>query len=91
MGIGAGIFMLAVGAIITFAFNVRVGWLDLDIVGWVLMVAGAFSLIMTFVLMNRRRTTAVTTAAPVQDPAYGAPTTQRVVEERSTYDADRPL
>ena len=30
MGIGVSIFMLAVGAIITFAFNIRVGWLGKD-------------------------------------------------------------
>jgi Domain of unknown function (DUF6458) len=95
MGIGASVFMLAVGAIITFAFNIRVGWLDLDVVGWVLMAAGAFGLILTFVMMNRRRTTVTASppAAPSYDPRYGEapPTTQRVVEERSTYDADRPL
>jgi Domain of unknown function (DUF6458) len=88
MGIGASIFMLAVGAIITFAFNIRVGWLDLDIVGWVLMGAGALGLIMTLAIFNRRRTTIVadrpaTTTRPV--------TTERVVEERAPYDVDRPL
>ena len=84
MGIGASIFMIAVGAIITFAFNIRVGWLDLDIVGWVLMGAGALGLIMALAIFNRRRTTVVADATrPV--------TTQRVVEERSPYDSDRPL
>lgn len=80
MGIGASIFMLAVGAIITFAFNIRVGWLDLDIVGWVLMAAGAIGLIMTLAIFNRRRTTVV------QDRPT---TTERVIDDR--YDADRPL
>ena len=88
MGIGASVFMLAVGAIITFAFNIRVGWLDLDIVGWVLMAAGALGLILTLTVFgSRRRTTVVE-----QPPAYpAAGTTQRVVEERSPYDVDRPL
>ena len=94
MGIGASVFMLAVGAIITFAFNVRVGWLDLDVVGWVLMAAGALGLILSLFVFGRRRTTVVDTASSNQYPPaqYGAPgTTQRVVEERSTYDADRPV
>ena len=52
MGIGASIFMLAVGAILTFAFNVRVGWLDLDVVGWILMAAGAIGLIMTLTVFG---------------------------------------
>ena len=55
MGIGASVFMLAVGAIITFAFNIRVGWLDLDIVGWVLMAAGALGLILTLTVFSGRR------------------------------------
>ncbi len=80
MGIGASVFMLALGAIITFAFNIRVGWLDLDIVGWVLMAAGALGLIMTLTMFNRRRTTVVE-----------RPTTERVVEDRTRYDVDRPL
>jgi Domain of unknown function (DUF6458) len=87
MGIGASIFMLAVGAIITFAFNIRVGWLDLDIVGWVLMAAGALGLILTIAVFGRRRTTVV--EQPTAYPTAG--TTQRVVEERSPYDVDRPL
>jgi Domain of unknown function (DUF6458) len=81
MGIGASVFLLAVGAIITFAFNIRVGWLDLDIVGWVLMAAGAVGLIMTLVVFNRRRTTVV----------EQRPTTERVVEDRTRYDVDRPM
>jgi Domain of unknown function (DUF6458) len=88
MGIGASVFMLAVGAIITFAFNIRVGWLDLDIVGWVLMAAGALGLILTLtVFSGRRRTTVVDNSTAY--PRVG--TTERVVEERSPYDADRPL
>lgn len=90
MGIGASVFMLAVGAIIAFAFNVRVGWLDLDVVGWVLMAAGAFGLILTLTVFSRsRRTVTRTTAA---DPyAAAPPPAERVVEERATYDVDRPL
>jgi hypothetical protein len=91
MGIGASVFMLAVGAIITFAFNIRVGWLDLDIVGWVLMAAGALGLILTLTVFgSRRRSTVVardeTAAAPMTST-----TGRRVVEERTDYDADRPL
>ena len=87
MGIGASVFLLAVGAIITFAFNIRVGWLDLDIVGWVLMAAGALGVILSLSIFGRRRTTVVEAPPVVTRPA----TTQRVVEERSPYDVDRPL
>ena len=87
MGIGASIFMLALGAIITFAFNIRVGWLDLDIVGWVLMGAGALGLIISLTIFNRRRTTVVQQPTTISRPT----TTERVVEERPPYDVDRPL
>lgn len=87
MGIGASILMLAVGAIITFAFNLRVGILDLDVVGWILMAAGALGLILTLTVFNSRRRTVTSTAADTY-PAAPAPG-QRVVEER--YESDRPL
>jgi hypothetical protein len=75
--------MLAVGAIIAFALNVHVGWLDLSIVGWVLMVAGAVGLIMTLTIFNSRRRTVVTqnTTPPTVAPG------ERTVSE---YD-ERPL
>ena len=84
MGIGASVFMIAVGAIITFAFNIRVGWLDLDVVGWVLMAAGAVCLLLTVMMINRRRTvvtnsTTQPTVLPPADPR------QPVVEQRQ-YD-----
>jgi Domain of unknown function (DUF6458) len=87
MGIGASIFMLALGAIITFAFNIRVGWLDLDIVGWVLMATGALGLIMFLTVFGRRRTAVVEQPTTISRPT----TTERVVQERPPYDVDRPL
>lgn len=54
MGIGGSVALLALGAILTFALDVRVGWLDLDVVGWILMVAGAVGLILTMTVWNRR-------------------------------------
>jgi hypothetical protein len=85
MGIGASIFLVAVGAIIAFALEARVGWLDLDVVGWVLMLAGLFGLLLTFGVFNRRRRVVGTTtersvyeappaaAPPVAPPAASPP------------------
>ncbi len=81
MGIGGSIFMLAVGAIITFAFNIRVGWLDLDVVGWVLMAAGALGLILTLTILGSRRRTVVSTT-----PADPSVPERRGGEERATYE-----
>ncbi|TDB73932.1 MULTISPECIES: DUF6458 family protein [unclassified Micromonospora] len=65
MGIGTSIFLLAVGAILTFALNASVGGVNLDVVGWILMAAGALGLIMTTLVWGRRRTV-VTTDQPVE-------------------------
>jgi len=59
MSIGASIFLIAIGAIVAFAVDVNVGWLDLNVVGWVLMVAGVAGLIVTLMLWQRRRTVRV--------------------------------
>jgi hypothetical protein len=62
MGIGASIFLIAVGAIIAFALETSVGWLDLDVVGWVLMLAGLFGLFLAFGVFSRRRRVEETSA-----------------------------
>jgi len=75
MGIGASIFLIAVGAIIAFALDVRVGWLDLDVVGWVMMLAGVFGLLLTFGVFNSRRRALLRTT---ESAVYGGD--RRVVE-----------
>ncbi|SCL16061.1 DUF6458 family protein [Micromonospora inyonensis] len=70
MGIGSSIFLIALGAILAFAVDANLGWLSLNTVGWVLMLAGLVGLIMTAYFWNTRRRTVV--AAP----------RERVVEER---------
>ncbi|MFG1949782.1 DUF6458 family protein [Micromonospora sp. NPDC048830] len=84
MGIGASIFLIAVGAIFAFAVQGDLGWLDVSVVGWVLMLAGVVGLLTTLYFWNNRRRTVVATpvredhvvadrVVPVQD--------DRVVEE----------
>jgi hypothetical protein len=94
VGIGGSIFLIVVGAILAFAVNVSLGWLDLNIVGWVMMLAGAFGLILTLWFWNSRRRTVVTSAPVVEDrrviPADG----RRVVRETHRTEVrptDRPL
>lgn len=71
MSIGLGIFLFAVGAILTFAFNITVEWIDLDLVGWILMGAGVLVVIIGIALLTRKRRTVTTTRSGV-DPATGA-------------------
>ena len=54
MGIGVSIFLLAVGAIITFATNVDVSGIDLDMVGIILMIAGGVGLLLSLLVFGPR-------------------------------------
>ena len=68
MGIGVGIFLIVVGAILTFAVDATVAGLDLDVVGWILMLAGAAGLVLFFYFWNRHRgSRAVTTESRTYD------------------------
>jgi Domain of unknown function (DUF6458) len=59
MSIGVSVFLIAVGAIIAFALKVDVGWLDLRVVGWVLMAAGVIGVVLTLIMWRRRRSVVV--------------------------------
>lgn len=76
MSIGFGIFLIAIGAILTFALNVTVEWIDLDLVGYILMAAGAVVTIIGIVLLMRRRRS-VSTTQTLSDPVRGEQTTRR--------------
>ncbi len=88
MGIGASILLIAVGAILTFALNVSIGWLDLDVVGWIMMLAGAIGLFMTTVIWGPRRRAVVTRdRTPVVDDR-AVVTPDRTVERERTVERD---
>ena len=71
MSIGLGIFLIAVGAILTFAVNVTVDWVDLDLIGYILMAAGLVVTIIGLALLTRKRRSVVTNRSGI-DPATGA-------------------
>jgi hypothetical protein len=52
--------LIAIGAILTFALNAEVGFLDMDVVGWVLMLAGVAGLVWTTLIWGPRRRRVVT-------------------------------
>lgn len=55
MGIGASIFLLAIGAILAFAVRVQdVAGIDLNIIGFILMACGLLGLILTLVIWSPR-------------------------------------
>jgi hypothetical protein len=52
MGIGASIFLIAVGAILTWAVNVSTSGVNINTVGVILMVAGALGLLLSLVFWS---------------------------------------
>jgi hypothetical protein len=73
MGLGVGIFLIAVGAILTFAVNASTSGVNIDTVGWILMGVGLASVLLSLVFwqswagpgyFGRRRTTYVDDAPP---------------------------
>ncbi|GEP26617.1 hypothetical protein SAMN05216368_109108 [Cryobacterium flavum] len=76
MSIGLGIFLLVVGAILVWALDVTVTGIDLTLVGYILLAAGALVTILGIVLMTRRRNS-VSTTRTIADPANGEQVTRR--------------
>ena len=70
MSLGLGIVLFAIGAVLAFALNVAVDWINLQMVGYILMAAGAVVIVLGIILLARRRS-AVTTSRTTVDPATG--------------------
>lgn len=84
MGIGSGIALVVIGAILAFAVNVDLGgFINLSLIGYILMGAGVVVFLISLVLMMRRRST-VSTARTAVDPADGS----RVTTRRTTDNGD---
>ncbi|PWR07446.1 hypothetical protein DKT68_18955 [Micromonospora acroterricola] len=95
MGIGGSIFLIALGAIFAFAVEADLGWLNLAVVGWVLMLAGVAGLLTTLYFWNNRRRNVV--AAPVRtdrvvaDPVVPVQDDQVMREYREVRRPGRPV
>lgn len=72
MGIGASIFLIAIGAILTFAVHATLSGVSIQTIGVILMIAGALGLIVTLLVFGPRR-------------RAGAVVDERVVDERPVY------
>jgi Domain of unknown function (DUF6458) len=79
MGIGVGIFLVAVGAILAFAVNATSSAVNVDAVGWILIVVGLVAVLLSLIFWStwagpgywsRRRTTYVDDGPPAAGPPY---------------------
>lgn len=80
MGIGASIFLIAVGAVLTFAVNYQLSGIDIKVIGVILMIAGAIGAALTALVWGPRRR--ATRETVVRDTALP---TREVVRERETF------
>jgi hypothetical protein len=52
MGLGVSIFLIAVGAILTWAVNASVSGVELQTIGWILMIVGIVGLLLSLVFWS---------------------------------------
>ena len=72
MGLGVGLILAAVGAVLAFAVDATVSGVNIHTIGWILMIVGALGILLSLVFWsswggpggNRRRTTVVDDGPP---------------------------
>ncbi|WP_448614321.1 DUF6458 family protein [Modestobacter sp. URMC 112] len=80
MRLGTGIVLLALGAILAFALRVELSGIDLRVVGWILMLAGALGVVLELAVWAPRRRTRVVHEGYGQPPVAG-PTRRTTTDE----------
>ncbi len=76
MRLGTAIVLLALGAILTFALRVDVSGVDLQVVGWILMIAGALGVVLELAIWGPRQRRVTQT-----DAYAGTPVRRSTTEE----------
>jgi len=75
MGLGVGIFLLAVGAVLAFAIHVTTSGVDLHTIGYILMGVGALGIVLSLIFWS----------------SWGGPSYVRRNGTTTTTVDDRPL
>ncbi len=70
MELGTSLFLIAVGAILTFAINATVSGIDIATVGIILMIVGVVGLLISLLYWGLRRRAVVTERPVVRDREY---------------------
>lgn len=73
MRIGSSVFLIAIGAILTFAVEAEIPYVSLDVVGYILIAAGIVGLIWALLASQRSR---VSETRTVNDPSTGETVTR---------------
>ena len=75
MSIGVGIFLMVVGGVLAFAVQDSWDAVNLQVVGYILLLAGLAGILLSFYITNRRRRVDTDAIDPAVEEEY------RVVEE----------
>ena len=78
MGLGVGIFLTALGAILAFAVSADVSGVNIHTVGWILLIVGIAGIVLSLIFWSSwagpgyfsRRRTAYVDEGPPADPYY---------------------
>ncbi len=73
MGIGAGLFLIALGAIFAFAVKAELSGIDLNVVGWILMAVGLVGILLSVLYWGPRRRAAATRETTYTDDPTAPP------------------
>ncbi len=85
MGIGLGIFLIVVGAILAFAVQDSISGVDLTMIGYICLGAGLLALIIALIVNAQRSNTSHRTVVERRDdglPPSGSTTTQQTTVRR---------
>jgi hypothetical protein len=52
MGLGVGLFLVAVGAVLAFAVNVTANGVDLHTIGWILIAVGGVGILLSLIFWS---------------------------------------
>src|SRR5688500_9833773 len=81
MRLGTAIVLLALGAILAFALRVDLSGIDLQLVGWILMIVGALGIVLELAVWGPRNRRRVTHSEGYAAPAAGAPVQRTTTDE----------
>ena len=81
MGLGVGLILAAVGAVLAFAVNTTVSGVDIHTIGWILLIVGIVGILLSLIFWSswagpgywsgsRRRTTTVDEGPAGPGPGY---------------------
>ena len=93
MRLGTAIVLLALGAILAFALRVDLSGIDLQLVGWILMIVGALGIVLELAVWGPRTVVGSPTAraTPPPPPRSSAPPPTRPTERSRSVGRRAPV